>query len=148
MIMNSFEKFLKNLDEFLYVIMKDYDCEQKSFRYSKKFPNGIAINSAFSVKVGILSDLKVPNYKFQLSEKVEPLIDVYRYNDSINITVLLPGITKEAVSTEIKQNQLVIKISKDGKNFLEEIPLNNLKQPLRLYSVNEKNSVIEISFKR
>lgn len=54
----------------------------------------------------------------------EPLTDVMESEDSITITVELPGVSKEDIELMIAEDRLIIKVDTAARRYYKEIPLS------------------------
>ena len=78
----------------------------------------------------------------------EPLIDVFDEEKELRILVQLPGIRKEDVSAEVKEGRVLIRIKRRDATYYREIPCATNPSEIRVNSITENNSVLEILFSK
>ena len=78
----------------------------------------------------------------------EPLIDVFDEEKQLKILVQLPGIKKEDVSAQVKEGRILIRIRRGDATYYREIPCATNPSEIRISSITENNSVLEISFSK
>jgi HSP20 family protein len=78
-----------------------------------------------------ISELPSQN-TLELSDKIEPFVDIIESEKEIYITVELPGIAKENINVELTKDTLILSVKHTERGFNKEIPL-----PIEV----EKNSV-------
>ncbi len=76
----------------------------------------------------------------------EPLIDVFDEERQLKILVQLPGIRKEDVSAQAKEGRILIRIKRGDATYYREIPCATNPSEVRVNSITENNSVLEILF--
>ena len=108
------------------------------------------ITGTFSLKVGLLdstTNREAPRVYPQQAEQ-GPLIDVIDEKDGLRVIVLLPGIRSDDVKVGVSGRLLRIEITKGGTTYSREIPCKLAPSDIRVKSVVEKNSVVEILFSK
>jgi len=78
----------------------------------------------------------------------EPLIDVFDEERQLKILVQLPGIRKEDVSAQVKEGRVLIRIKRRDATYYREIPCATNPSEIRVNSITENNSVLEILFSK
>ena len=76
------------------------------------------------------------------------LIDVIDERDGLRVIVLLPGIRSKDVKVGVRDRLLRIEITKGGTTYSREIPCKLAPSDIKIKSVVEKNSVVEILFSK
>ena len=108
------------------------------------------ITGTFSLKVGLLdsrTDGEAPRvYPKQAAQG--PLIDVIDEKDGLRVIVLLPGIRSKDVKVGVRDRLLRIEITKGGNTYSREIPCKLAPSDIKVKSVVENNSVVEILFSK
>ena len=109
-----------------------------------------AITGSFSLKVGLLDSTinrEAPRaYPEQAAQA--PLVDVIDEKDGLRVIVLLPGIRSKDVKVGVRDRLLRIEIMKGGTTYSREIPCKLAPSDIKIKSVVEKNSVVEILFSK
>ncbi|TLX96729.1 MAG: hypothetical protein E6K96_05380 [Thaumarchaeota archaeon] len=108
------------------------------------------ITGTFSLKVGLLdstTNREAPRVYPQPAAQ-GPLIDVIDEKDGLRVIVLLPGIRSDDVKVGVSGRLLRIEITKGGTTYSREIPCKLAPSDIRVKSVVEKNSVVEILFSK
>ncbi len=77
-----------------------------------------------------------------------PLIDVIDEREGLRVIVLLPGIRSKDVKVGVRDRLLKIEITKGGMVYSREIPCKLAPSDIKVKSVVEKNSVVEIIFSK
>ncbi len=106
------------------------------------------ITGSFSLKVGLLdstTDREAPRVNPAVQA---PLIDVIDGRDGLRVIVLLPGIRSKDVKVGVRDRLLRIEIKKGGTTYSREIPCKLAPSDIKVKSVVEKNSVVEILFSK
>ena len=78
----------------------------------------------------------------------EPLIDVFDEEKQLRVLVQLPGIRKEDVSARVKDGGISIWIKRGDATYYREIPCATNPSEIRVNSITENNSVLEILFSK
>ena len=78
----------------------------------------------------------------------EPLIEVFDEEKRLRILVQLPGIKKEDVSAQVKEGHIMIRIRRGDTTYYREIPWPTGPSEVRVGSITDNNSVLEISFNK
>jgi len=110
-----------------------------------------SITGSFSLKVGLLdsttTNREAPRvYTKQAAQG--PLIDVIDEKDGLRVIVLLPGIRSKDIKVGVSGRLLRIEITKGGTTYSREIPCKLAPSDIKVKSVVEKNSVVEILFSK
>jgi len=109
-----------------------------------------SITGSFSLKVGLLDSTinrEAPRaYPEQAAQA--PLVDVIDEKDGLRVIVLLPGIRSKDVKVGVRNRLLRIEIMKGGTTYSREIPCKLAPSDIKIKSVVEKNSVVEILFSK
>ena len=75
--------------------------------------------------------------------EVEPLTDIIERDDSISITVEIPGVEKDDIDLDVSGDKLSISVDADDRKYFKELPL-----PSRIVSdsvkATYKNGVLDI----
>jgi hypothetical protein len=105
---------------------------------------------SFSLKVGLLDSTTDREHMTVNPEPAvrAPLIDVIDERDNLRVIVLLPGIRSKDVKVRVRDRLLRIEITKGGTTYSREIPCKLAPSDIRVKSVVEKNSVVEILFSK
>jgi HSP20 family molecular chaperone IbpA len=107
------------------------------------------ITANFSLKVGFLDSANRDDPKVNPAKTVQaPLIDVIDEKDALRVIVLLPGIGSKDVKVGVRDGLLRIEITKGGATYSREIPCKLAPSDIRVKSVVERNSVVEILFSK
>jgi len=109
-----------------------------------------SITGSFSLKVGLLDSTTNREAPRAYPEQAEqaPLIDVIDEKDGLRVIVLLPGIRSDDVKVGVSGRLLRIEITKGGTTYSREIPCKLAPSDIKIKSVVEKNSVVEILFSK
>src|SRR2546427_1504267 len=108
------------------------------------------ITGSFSLKVGLLdstTDREAPKVYPQPAVQA-PLIDVIDEREGLRVIVLLPGIRSKDVKVGVRDRLLKIEITKGEATYSREIPCKLAPSDIKVKSVVEKNSVVEILFSK
>jgi len=108
------------------------------------------ITGSFSLKVGLLdstTNREAPKVNPEPAVR-GPLIDVIDERDGLRVIVLLPGIRSKDVKVGLRDRLLRIEITKGGTTYSREIPCKLAPSDIKVKSVVEKNSVVEILFSK
>ncbi len=107
------------------------------------------ITGSFSLKVGLLDSPNREAPKVYPQPAVQaPLIDVIDEREGLRVIVLLPGIRSKDVKVGVRDRLLKIEITKGGMVYSREIPCKLAPSDIKVKSVVEKNSVVEIIFSK
>jgi len=108
------------------------------------------ITGSFSLKVGLLDSTTNEEASRLYPEPAPraPLIDVIDEKDGLRVIVLLPGIRSKDVKVGVRDRLLRIEITKGGTTYSREIPCKLAPSDIKVKSVVEKNSVVEILFSK
>jgi len=107
------------------------------------------ITGNFSLKVGFLESPNREAPKVYPEPAAQaPLIDVIDEKDRLRVIVLLPGIRSKDVKVGVRERLLKIEITKGETTYSREIPCKLAPSDIKVNSVVEKNSVVEILFSK
>ena len=109
-----------------------------------------AITGSFSLKVGLLDSTinrEAPRAYPEPAAQA-PLVDVIDEKDGLRVIVLLPGIRSKDVKVGVRDRLLRIEITKGGTTYSREVPCKLAPSDIKIKSVVEKNSVVEILFSK
>lgn len=99
-------------------------------------PDGKPIINEFgNVKPG----LKGP----ELTEEIEPLVDVVNGKDTISVYAELPGIEKKDISLSATENGLIISVQNEKRRYYKEVDLPTKVNP-DTAKASYKNGVLEV----
>ena len=147
------ENLLKALELRLTVVRNFFDGEVS--RSSRQSLGGdlvsdvIKIVTDVTVRSGLLGFIvgEVPTM-YPEPPVHEPLIDVFDEEKRLKILVQLPGIKKEDVSAQVKEGHIMIRIRRGDTTYYREIPCATGPSEVRVGSITDNNSVLEISFNK
>ena len=77
----------------------------------------------------------------------EPLTDVMESEDKINITVELPGVSKEDIDLRVTKDRAVINVDNASRKYYKEIPLKEEVDPDDV-KATYNNGILDITLKK
>lgn len=137
--MFNFDEMLNDLCR---LIMQAADGEHTTtgkIPISKKSHLDLSYN--FSVRVG----LPQTSGGAFTQDKFEPLIDVFDKGQTLRILALLPGVQENDINFEVKDNSILITVTKGAQTYQREITCNV--KPANV-STTFRNGVLEIVFRK
>src|SRR3989475_11534899 len=151
------ENLLKALELRLTVIRNSLD--ERVSRSRRQSVGGDFVGEVVSDVVRIVTDLTVRSGLLGLMAGEapmtypdppvhEPLIDVFDEEKQLKILVQLPVIKKEDVSAQVKEGRILIRIKRGDTTYHREIPCATNPSEIRVNSITENNSVLEILFSK
>lgn len=83
---------------------------------------------------------------FEIAER-EPLTDVIESDDSISITLEIPGVDKDDIELTVKEDKISINVDTPSRRYFKEIPLKVTVDP-NTSKATHKNGVLDITLKK
>ncbi|MCL6003550.1 MAG: Hsp20/alpha crystallin family protein [Thermoplasmatales archaeon] len=77
----------------------------------------------------------------------EPITDVQKREEETDITLEIPGVTKNDISIETNENVLVVKVDKEGRKYYKEVELDDDIPPENV-KASYSNGVLDIIVKK
>jgi HSP20 family protein len=90
---------------------------------------------------------KASNGKTKLSEEREPLVDIIENHKNVAITVEVPGVEKEDVDLDVKDEKLEIKVDRPDRKYHKVINLPCNVKP-KTTKATYKNGVLDIEIEK
>lgn len=84
--------------------------------------------------------------KYEIAER-EPLTDVIECEDSISITLEIPGVEKEDIELTVEEDKVAINVDTAARRYFKEIPLKVKVDP-KTSKATYKNGVLDIILKK
>jgi HSP20 family protein len=84
--------------------------------------------------------------KLEATER-EPLTDVIECEDSISITLEIPGVEKDDIELTVEEQMVAINVDTAQRKYFKEIPLN-IKVDPKTSKATYKNGVLDIILKK
>jgi HSP20 family protein len=84
--------------------------------------------------------------KYEIAER-EPLTDVMECEDSISITLEIPGVDKDEIELRVEEDKVSINVDTSQRNYFKEIPLKARVDP-KTSKATYKNGVLDIILKK
>ena len=84
--------------------------------------------------------------KYELAER-EPLTDVMDCDDSISITLEIPGVDKDEIELTVEEDQVSINVDTEKRRYFKEIPLK-ANVDTKTSKATYKNGVLDIILKK
>jgi HSP20 family protein len=84
--------------------------------------------------------------KYEIAER-EPLTDVIECEDSISITLEIPGVDKDEIELRVEEDKVSINVDTSQRNYFKEIPLKARVDP-KTSKATYKNGVLDIILKK
>lgn len=84
--------------------------------------------------------------QFGISER-EPLTDVIECDDSISITLEIPGVDKDEIELRVEEDKVSINVDTTSRKYFKEIPLKAKVDP-NTSKATYKNGVLDIILKK
>jgi HSP20 family protein len=86
------------------------------------------------------------NEKVEIAER-EPLTDVIECDDSISITLEIPGVNKDEIELRVEEDKVSINVDTSERKYFKEIPLKARVDP-KTSKATYKNGVLDIILKK
>ena len=147
--MADFPDLFDELERVLLGILGSVQDSGESAVKKRRVTHG-AITGSFSLKVGLLDSTinrEAPRAYPEPAAQA-PLVDVIDEKDGLRVIVLLPGIRSKDVKVGVRDRLLRIEITKGGTTYSREVPCKLAPSDIKIKSVVEKNSVVEILFSK
>jgi HSP20 family protein len=77
----------------------------------------------------------------------EPITDIQRRENESDITMEIPGVSKEDIIIETRENLLIVKVEKEGRKYYKEVELEGEISPENV-SATYSNGVLDIVVKK
>jgi HSP20 family protein len=77
----------------------------------------------------------------------EPITDVQKREGETDITLEIPGVSKNEISIETRDNVLIVKVDKEGRKYYKEVELEGEIPPENV-KASYSNGVLDIVVKR
>ncbi|MGC8562314.1 MAG: archaeal heat shock protein Hsp20 [Thermoplasmata archaeon] len=77
----------------------------------------------------------------------EPITDIQNREGETDITIEMPGVTKDEISIETNDNILIIKVDKEGRKYYKEVELEDEVLPENI-KASYSNGVLDIVVKK
>ena len=84
--------------------------------------------------------------QFEIAER-EPLTDVIESDDSISITLEIPGVDKDQIELRVEEDKVTINVDTSSRKYFKEIPLK-VKVDTKTSKATYKNGVLDITLKQ
>ncbi len=84
-----------------------------------------------------------PDAEVGLDEAREPLVDTQEDKERVYVTAEIPGVDKEDVKLRAKQDQLVISVDSNGRQFFKRVDLPTPVEP-ETTNATYKNGVLDV----
>jgi len=82
-----------------------------------------------------------------LSEEREPLVDIIENHNNVAITVEVPGVEKEDIDLDVKEEKLEIKVNRPGRKYHKIIDLPCNVKP-KTTKATYKNGILDIEIEK
>lgn len=117
-------------------------------RRVRSLGNGLTITTDVTVRVGLLDAADAVRVPGRAQVAHEPLVELIESPTGPRVIVSLPGVRKEDVHMSFGSKRLHLEIQRGPRVFRRTIPCALDPDRMRVDSVTENNSVVEISFSR
>ena len=84
--------------------------------------------------------------EFEIAER-EPLTDVIESDESISITLEIPGVDKDEIELRVEEDTVSINVDTPQRKYFKEIPLSVKVDP-KTSKATYKNGVLDINLKK
>jgi len=84
--------------------------------------------------------------QFQIAER-EPLTDVIESDESISITLEIPGVEKDEIELRVEEDMVTINVDTPQRRYFKEIPMRTKIDP-NASKATYKNGVLDIILKK
>lgn len=81
------------------------------------------------------------------SEYREPITDIQKREDETDITLEVPGVSKEDITLEHNENVLIIRVDKEGRKYYKEVNLDSEVLPENV-KATYSNGVLDVVVKK
>ena len=114
----------------------------------RRYGPGGEVEVRTSVRVGFLDEMSPSKESARPRPGEEPLIDVMQTEDALKVLVLLPGVKKDDIKVSANARSLDFEINTRGRTYRKKVPLDVRPSKIRIQSIVENNSVVEITFSK
>ncbi|MCL4333608.1 MAG: Hsp20/alpha crystallin family protein [Candidatus Thermoplasmatota archaeon] len=77
----------------------------------------------------------------------EPITDIQRREEETDITMEIPGVSKDDISIETNENVLTVKVDKEGRKYYKEVELDSEVLPENV-KASYSNGVLDVIVKK
>lgn len=84
-----------------------------------------------------------PGTEVGLDEAREPLVDVQESPEKVTVTAELPGVEKDDIQLRAKEDQLVVRVESNGRQFFKRVDLPTRVEP-GTTNATYKNGVLDV----
>jgi len=147
-IFDLFDDIMREMEEMLFGLERELDMMARSTPIEYRGP----IVYGFKITIGPdgkpiieeFGNIRRKRGRAEISEEIEPLVDVFDYGDKVIVVAEMPGVDKDKIDVRItKDNKLIIKASNKNKKYYREVDLPpNIKPDTA--KAKYKNGVLEI----
>ncbi len=122
----EFDRMHRMMDEMMRMMTDENFHQEKPFVYGftlRKGPDGEPRMEEFGNARSFYDNQEEGSSKPQIEGKREPLTDVIESEDSVAITVELPGVSKENINLDASKDMLIIDVNDPHHKYYKEIKL-------------------------
>lgn len=147
-IFDLFDDIMREMEEMLFGLERELDimARKTPIEYRGPIVYGFRITIGPDGKPVIeeFGNIRRRRGRAEISEEMEPLVDVFDYGDKVVVVAEMPGVDKDKIDVRItKDNKLIIKASNRDKKYYKEIKLPRDVKP-DTAKAKYKNGVLEV----
>lgn len=147
-IFDLFDDIMREMEEMLFGLERELDMMARSAPIEYRGP----IVYGFKITIGPdgkpvieeFGNIRRRRGRAEISEEMEPLVDVFDYGDKVVVVAEMPGVDKDKIDVRItKDNKLIIKASNKDRKYYKEVELPPGVKP-DTAKAKYKNGVLEV----
>ena len=147
-IFDLFDDIMREMEEMLFGLERELDMMARSAPIEYRGP----IVYGFKITIGPdgkpvieeFGNIRRRRGRAEISEEMEPLVDVFDYGDKVVVVAEMPGVDKDRIDVRItKDNKLIIKASNKDRKYYKEVELPPGVKP-DTAKAKYKNGVLEV----
>jgi len=147
-IFDLFDDIMREMEEMLFGLERELDIMARNAPIEYRGP----IVYGFKITIGPdgkpvieeFGNIRRRRGRAEISEEMEPLVDVFDYGDKVVVVAEMPGVDKDKIDVRItKDNKLIIKASNKDRKYYKEVELPPGVKP-DTAKAKYKNGVLEV----
>ena len=147
-IFDLFDDIMREMEEMLFGLERELDIMARNAPIEYRGP----IVYGFKITIGPdgkpvieeFGNIRRRRGRAEISEEMEPLVDVFDYGDKVVVVAEMPGVDKDKIDVRItKDNKLIIKASNKDRKYYKEVELPPSVKP-DTAKAKYKNGVLEV----